>query len=132
MLENKIYLGNTINLRYSTHSYKDKRKVEDPREDCIVLENTHPTLVSHEVWDMVQRVRQHKRRRTNMDGQNKYSGHVLCADCGSIMVPHRAHTMSQSYNHFTYRTYRRTAPSAPPTISGSVCWMMWFWRICGG
>ena len=107
MLENEIYLGNTINLRYSTRSYKDKRKVEHPREECMVLENTHPALVSHEVWDIVQRVRQHKRRRTNMDEQNKYSGLVVCADCGSTMVLHRAHTMSRSYNHFTCRTYKK-------------------------
>ena len=107
MLENEIYLGNTINLRYSTRSYKDKRKVEHPREECMVLENTHPALVSREVWDIVQRVRQHKRRRTNMDEQNKYSGLVVCADCGSTMVLHRAHTMSRSYNHFTCRTYKK-------------------------
>lgn len=107
MLENEIYLGNTINLRYSTRSYKDKRKVEHPREECMVLENTHPALVSHEVWDMVQRVRQHKRRPTKMDEQNKYSGLVVCADCGSTMVLHRAHTMSRSYNHFTCRTYKK-------------------------
>ena len=70
MLENEIYLGNTINLRYSTRSYKDKRKIEHPREECMVLENTHPALVSHEVWNIVQRVRQHKRRPTKMDEQN--------------------------------------------------------------
>ena len=40
----------------------------------MVLENTHPALVSREVWDIVQRVRQHKRRPTKMDEQNKYSG----------------------------------------------------------
>ena len=107
MLENEIYLGNTINLRYSTRSYKDKRKVEHPREECMVLENTHPALVSREVWDIVQRVRQHKRRPTKMDEQNKYSGLVVCADCGSTMVLHRAHTMSRSYNHFTCRTYKK-------------------------
>ena len=107
MLENEIYLGNTINLRYSTRSDKDKRKVEHPREECMVLENTHPALVSREVWDIVQRVRQHKRRRTNMDEQNKYSGLVVCADCGSTMVLHRAHTMNRSYNHFTCRTYKK-------------------------
>ena len=107
MLENEIYLGNTIDLRYSTRSYKDKRKVEHPREECMVLENTHPALVSHEVWNIVQRVRQHKRRPTKMDEQNKYSGLVVCADCGSTMVLHRAHTMSRSYNHFTCRTYKK-------------------------
>ena len=107
MLENEIYLGNTVNMKYSTKSYKDKRRVEHSREECLVFENTHPGLITREVWDMVQRVRKNKRRRTNMDEQNKYSGLVFCANCGSNMVLHRAHTMSASYNHLTCRTYKK-------------------------
>ena len=111
LLENEIYLGNTINMKYSTKSYKDKRRVEHSREECLVFENTHPALVTQEVWDIVQRVRKNKRRRTNMDEQNKYSGLVFCADCGSNMVLHRARTMSASYNHFTCRTYKKDGES---------------------
>ena len=107
MLENELYLGNTINMKYSSKSYKDKRKVEHPREECLVFEGTHEPLVTRETWDIVQRVRKNKRRRTKMDEQNKYSGLVVCADCGSTMVLHRAHTMSASYNHFTCRTYKK-------------------------
>ena len=107
LLENEIYLGNTVNMKYSTKSYKDKRRVEHPREECMVFENTHPALITREVWDMVQRVRKNKRRLTKMEEQNKYSGLVFCADCDSNMVLHRAHTMSASYNHFTCRTYKK-------------------------
>ena len=107
LLENEIYLGNTVNMKYSTKSYKDKRRVEHPREECLVFENTHPALITREVWDMVQRVRKNKRRLTKMEEQNKYSGLVFCADCGSNMVLHRAHTMSASYNHFICRTYKK-------------------------
>ena len=107
LLENEIYLGNTVNMKYSTKSYKDKRRVEHPREECMVFENTHPALITREVWDMVQRVRKNKRRLTKMEEQNKYSGLVFCADCGSNMVLHRAHTMSASYNHFICRTYKK-------------------------
>ena len=107
LLENEIYLGNTVNMKYSTKSYKDKRRVEHPREECMVFENTHPALITREVWDIVQRVRKNKRRLTKMEEQNKYSGLVFCADCGSNMVLHRAHTMSASYNHFTCRTYKK-------------------------
>lgn len=107
MLENEIYLGNTVNMKHSSRSYKDKRRVEHPREECMVFENTHPALITREVWDMVQRVRKNKRRLTKMEEQNKYSGLVFCADCGSNMVLHRAHTMSASYNHFTCRTYKK-------------------------
>ena len=107
LLENEIYLGNTINMKHSSRSYKDKRRVEHPREECLVFENTHPALITREVWDVVQRVRKNKRRLTKMEEQNKYSGLVFCADCGSNMVLHRAHTMSASYNHFTCRTYKK-------------------------
>ena len=107
LLENEIYLGNTVNYRFSTRSYKDKRKIEHPREECLVFENTHPAIVSKEVWDIVQRVRKNKRRPTKMNEQNKYSGLVICADCGKAMVLHRAHTMSADYNHFTCRTYKK-------------------------
>lgn len=107
LLENEIYLGNTVNMKHSSRSYKDKRRVEHPREECMVFENTHPALITREVWDIVQRVRKNKRRLTKMEEQNKYSGLVFCADCGSNMVLHRAHTMSASYNHFTCRTYKK-------------------------
>lgn len=42
-----------------------------------------------------------------MEEQNKYSGLVVCADCGRAMVLHRAHTMAATYNHFTCRTYKK-------------------------
>ena len=107
LLENEFYLGNTVNYRFSTRSYKDKRKMEHPREECLVFENTHPAIIPKEIWDIVQRVRKNKRRRTKMDEQNKYSGLVICADCRKTMVLHRAHTMSADYNHFTCRTYKK-------------------------
>lgn len=107
MLENELYLGNTINMRFSTKSYKDKRRVEHPKEECLVFEGTHPALVTQEVWDIVQRVRQNRRRPTKMNEQNKYSGLVVCADCGSTMVLHRAHTMKPTWNNFTCRTYKK-------------------------
>ena len=111
LLENEIYLGNTVNMKYSTKSYKDKRRVEHSREECLVFKDTHPALITREVWDIVQRVRKNRRRPTKMEEQNKYSGLVFCADCGSNMVLHRARTMSASYNHFTCRTYKKDGES---------------------
>ena len=111
LLENEIYLGNTVNMKYSTKSYKDKRRVEHSREECLVFKDTHPALITQEVWDIVQRVRKNRRRLTKMEEQNKYSGLVFCADCGFNMVLHRARTMSASYNHFTGRTYKKDGES---------------------
>ena len=107
MLENEVYLGNTVNMRYSTKSYKDKRRITHPREECLVFEGTHPALVTQEIWNIVQRVRQNKRRPTKMKEQDKYSGLVVCADCGATMVLHRAHTMKPTWNNFACYTYKK-------------------------
>ena len=107
MLMNMVYLGHTVNMRYSTKSYKDKKKRERPKSDWLIFENTHEALVDQETWDIVQEVRSHKRRRTNMDEQNMFSGLVFCADCGKPMVLHRAHTMKPEQNNFTCRTYKK-------------------------
>ena len=118
-------------MKYSTKSHKEKRRVQHSREECLVFKATHPALVTQEVWDIVQRVRKNKRRRTNMDEQNKYSGLVFCSDCGSNMILHRAHTISASYNHFTCRTYKKMVKPAQATIFESAFWMRWCWRTCG-
>ena len=49
------------------------------------MENTHEPLVSMEVWEIVQDVREHKRRPPkHMEEPNLFSGLVYCADCGKI------------------------------------------------
>ena len=112
MLQNMVYLGHTVNLRYSTKSYKDKKKCERPKSEWLIFEHTHEALVDQETWDIVQEVRSHKRRRTNMDEQNMFSGLVYCADCGMPMVLHRAHTMKPEQNNFTCRTYKKDGAEA--------------------
>ncbi len=107
MLQNMVYLGHTVNLRYSTKSYKDKKRCERPKSEWLIFEHTHEALVDQETWDIVQEVRSHKRRRTNMDEQNMFSGLVYCADCGMPMVLHRARTMKPEQNNFTCRTYKK-------------------------
>ena len=45
------------------------------------------TFVTQEQWDIVQEVRQHKKRvPKHMDEPNIFSGLVFCADCGKPLV----------------------------------------------
>lgn len=90
MLQNELYIGNTVNMKYGTKSYKDKRVIARPREKCIIIEGSHEPLIDRETWDIVQQVRQHKRRRTDIGERDKFSGLVVCADCGATMVLHRS------------------------------------------
>ena len=107
ILENEVYLGNTVNLKYTTISFKNKKKIERPESEQLRFEHTHEALVDKETWEIVREIRAHKRRRTNMDEQDMFSGLVYCMDCGSTMTLSRAHTMKKSQYNFTCQNHRK-------------------------
>lgn len=107
ILENEVYIGHTINCKTTTKSFKNKKKIDVLKEEQLRFENTHQTLISQKVWNIVQDIRQHKRRRNNIDEQNMFSGIAYCKDCGTTMVLHRSHTMKKSNYNFMCRTYKK-------------------------
>ncbi len=115
ILEDEIYLGHTVNLKSTTISYKNKKRIERPKEEQFRFENTHEALIDKQTWDIVQDIRAHKRRRANMAEQNIFSGLVYCADCGGTMVLHRAHTMDAVKNNFMCSTYKKKGKDACQT-----------------
>lgn len=54
ILQNEIYLGNTVHYQIQKLSYKSKKNVKRPKEDWMRIENTHEPLVDRETWDLVQ------------------------------------------------------------------------------
>ena len=108
ILDNKTYLGHMAGLRSTTLSYKNKKLIRHPESEQILVENTHEPLITQELWDIVQDVRQHKKRTPKqMDEPNMFSGLVYCADCGKTLVLHRAHTMKATQNNFMCYTYKK-------------------------
>jgi len=108
ILDNKTYLGHMAGLRSTTLSYKNKKLIRHPESEQILVENTHEPLITQELWDIVQDVRQHKKRTPKqMEEPNMFSGLVYCADCGKTLVLHRAHTMDAVKNNFMCYTYKK-------------------------
>lgn len=107
ILEDEVYLGHTINLKYTTLSYKNKKRVKRPESERVRLENTHEPLIDQTTWDIIQDIRRHKRRPAKMAEQNIFSGLLYCKDCGKAMVLSRAHTMEAVKNNFQCATYRK-------------------------
>ena len=113
ILNNEVYLGHSVGLRTTTISYKNKQRVERPESERFVVKNTHEALVTQEQWDIVQEVRQHKKRvPKHMDEPNIFSGLVFCADCGKPLVLHRASTMKKAEYNFKCYTYGKKGKTA--------------------
>ena len=106
VLDNMVYLGHNHALKSTTISYKNKTRVDIPKEDQIIVKDTHEPLITQELWDIVRDVRAHKRRSPkHMDEPNMFAGLVFCADCGKAMTLYRAESMNREQFHLKCYTY---------------------------
>ena len=106
ILENMTYLGHNHAQKSTTISYKNKTRVDIPKEDQIIIKDTHEPLITQELWDIVRDVRAHKRRSPkHMDEPNMFAGLVFCADCGKPMVLYRTEAIKRSQFHLKCYTY---------------------------
>lgn len=106
ILANPTYLGHTVNFRTKKKSYKSKKKIDLPKEEWAIFENTHEAIIDQDTFDTVQRIRQAKRRPTSMGEMSIFSGLVYCADCGQKMYLCRCTTMKQK-EYFNCSSYRK-------------------------
>ena len=106
ILGNMQYLGHTVNFTTYKKTYKSRRKLEAPREDWVIFENTQEAIIDQETFDTVQRIRQGKKRIADMGAPNMLSGMLYCADCGRKMYLCRCSTVNQA-EYFNCSSYRK-------------------------
>jgi len=89
ILEKPEYMGHTVNFRSVKESYKDKRQTKNPKEDWVIIVNTHEPIVDPGTWETAQRCRTVKRRTDTTGEANPLTGLLYCSDCGSRLFNHR-------------------------------------------
>jgi DNA invertase Pin-like site-specific DNA recombinase len=100
MLSRLEYAGHIVNFRTSRPSFKSKRQVENPKEDWVIYENAHEAIIDRKTWDLVQQLRQTKRRTDTTGKANPLTGLLFCADCGKKLYNHRS-----GIDHYTCPNY---------------------------
>ena len=85
MLTNEIYIGNMVQGRYGSVSYKTKQNRPRPQHQWFVVENTHEPIIRRELWEEVQALIA-LRAKPFGDGQlGLFAGKAVCAGCGYAM-----------------------------------------------
>ena len=85
ILNNRVYLGETVFGRTKTKGFFDKHRIPVPEDEWIIAKDTHEAIITQELWDIVHQMML-ARRRENGSGQvQPFAGLVKCADCGSSM-----------------------------------------------
>lgn len=88
ILKNPVYLGHTLLGKSKKVSVKSKKKLNVPKEQWAVTENTHEPIVTQEVFDLAQfnlgkgtfDFRQYDHVRRSI-----FSGIAFCAQCGHAL-----------------------------------------------
>ncbi|CYU78339.1 recombinase family protein [Streptococcus suis] len=112
ILGREEYLGHTVNLRTRTKSYKDKRSIDLPREDWLIFKNTHEAIIDQETFDIVQKMRSHKRSnqryKNRLGHENLFAGLVFCGTCGRkhYFCPFESKT-GLNHDHYKCSGYHR-------------------------
>jgi DNA invertase Pin-like site-specific DNA recombinase len=83
ILDAQEYLGHTVNFKTYSKSYKDKKSRKNAPENLMVFEDTHPAIIDKATWDIVRKMRKHKRRPPVYGTPGLFSGLAYCSDCGA-------------------------------------------------
>ena len=100
------YTGCTVNFKTYTNSIWDKKQRENPMENRKIFYNTHPAIISLEVFDKVQEIRQQRHRRTATGKSNMFSGLVFCNDCKQKLYYSTTSYFEKRQDFFICSTHR--------------------------
>lgn len=83
------YCGDILNFKTYSKSYKNKKRLENDRENWVIFKDVHEPIIERSVFEQVQQKRgKIRKRRTNEGEHNMFSGLLVCADCGSNLHFH--------------------------------------------
>ena len=82
ILKDSVYLGHMVNHKGEVKNYKTKERRTVPKNEWIVVENTHEPIIEKEVFDQVQAILLHKSHSPKAQFDNVLDGYVYCGECG--------------------------------------------------
>ena len=109
ILDRQEYIGDTVNFKSTTRSYKDKTRVNLPKEDRKIFKNTHEPIVDEYTWNIAKQLRNNRKKRAKSGKKSIFSGLLFCNDCGKKMyfqspvidLKAKDHYRCSSYKHDT-------------------------------
>lgn len=109
ILSKQEYCGDTVNFRSTTKSFKNKTKIERPQEEWKIFPNTHPAIIDREVFELVQELRQHRRRPTKSGIVSWFSGLLYCADCREKLYYSVTNNYKREQAYFFCSSFRKNS-----------------------
>jgi hypothetical protein len=91
MLTNEIYIGNMVQGKYGSISYKTGVNKPRPKNQWIRVENTHEPIIDRELWDRVQELVRQKAKPFGTGKTGLFSRKTKCLYCDYTMRSAKSH-----------------------------------------
>ena len=85
ILEQQEYCGDIINFKSYSKSFRNKTRVENPKENWAIFKDVHEPIINRETWERVQELTKNAKRRKPKDENVKksiFTNLLYCGDCG--------------------------------------------------
>lgn len=107
ILNNEAYTGVMIQSRFSTVSYKSKKKVKVPEKDWIKIPNAYEPIIDNNTWEIAQSLQKSRTRSVNSEQKiGLFTGLLRCSDCKKPMS--RAyHRRTHEFTGYCCSTYKK-------------------------
>ena len=91
MLVNEIYIGNMVQGKYGSVSYKSKINKPRPKDQWYRVEGTHEPIIDRELWDRVQCLVEQRATHCTAVSGGMFARKARCANCGYTMRSSKTH-----------------------------------------
>lgn len=107
ILHREMYVGNMV--QGTKHQRMRSKQKKMPKEDWIIVENTHEPIIDKETWEKAQSLLKKRTRELDLEtNKNIFAGFVKCGDCGRAMTKNMWRRADGSKTYSLYcGTYKR-------------------------
>ena len=106
ILDRQEYIGDTVNFKCTTRSYKDKTRINLPKEDRKIFKNTHEPIIDEYTWNIAKQLRNNRKKRAKSGKKSIFSGLLFCNDCGKKMYFQSPVTDLKAKDHYRCSSYK--------------------------
>lgn len=86
IIRNRVYIGDMVNHKSEVKNYKTGKTTSVPKDQQIVVENTHEAIIDKSVFERVQDLVGCRHRTRKHNYPNIFKSILFCSECGRRLI----------------------------------------------
>lgn len=97
ILSRQEYIGDVVNFKSTTKSYKNHKKVKIPVEERAIFKAVNAPIISEQDWEKAQTILSKSRRVPRNREPDIFQSYLFCAECGQKLHIRRKEKQNETH-----------------------------------